>query len=177
MASKLHNTSDASRKGLHCHRCRHRRCRRRWGLRDSSPWAPFPNNTSHCRPLRRPPTSSGYDHRNSHSPIVFRLGRHVLVILPLHGSDVHWPSTRSRDLLVLDRVVTCVLRSGHALCNGCGRSSWSPWVAWARIASPPPSMAPWRLASTLRSSGTSWLLRGCKRMWVGMDSWAPISAN
>jgi hypothetical protein len=39
-----------------------------------------------------------------------------------------------------------------------------------RITSPPPSMAPWRLASTLSSSGTQWLLRGCKSMLDGMDS-------
>jgi hypothetical protein len=38
-------------------------------------------------------------------------------------------------------------------------------------------MAPWRLASTLCSLGTSWLPHGCKRMWVGMDPRAPISAN
>jgi hypothetical protein len=36
--------------------------------------------------------------------------------------------------------------------------------------SPPPLMAPWRLASTLSSLRTPWLLRGCKRLLDGMDS-------
>jgi hypothetical protein len=31
-------------------------------------------------------------------------------------------------------------------------------------------MGPWRLASTLHSSETPWLLRGCKRLLDGMDS-------
>jgi hypothetical protein len=51
--------------------------------------------------------SSGYDHRNSHSTIVFRLGRHLLVILPLHASDALRPSNGSRDLFLLDGVARC----------------------------------------------------------------------
>jgi hypothetical protein len=51
--------------------------------------------------------SSGYDHPNSRSPIVFRLERHLLVILALNSSDAHQPSNRSRDLLLLDGVVRC----------------------------------------------------------------------
>jgi hypothetical protein len=35
-------------------------------------------------------------------PVVFRLGRHLLVILPLHASDVRQSSNGSRDLLLLD---------------------------------------------------------------------------
>jgi hypothetical protein len=71
--------------------------------------------------------SSGYDHRNSHSPIVFRLVRHLLVIFPLHASDARRPSNGSCEMRLL--------RSGHALRNGCEWSSWCPLVAWARIAS------------------------------------------
>jgi hypothetical protein len=41
------------------------------------------------------------------SPIVFRLGRHLLVILPLHASDARRPSNRSRHLLLLDGVARC----------------------------------------------------------------------
>jgi hypothetical protein len=40
-------------------------------------------------------------------PIVLRLGRHLLVILPLHASDVHRPSNGSRDVLLLDGVARC----------------------------------------------------------------------
>jgi hypothetical protein len=40
-------------------------------------------------------------------PIVFRLGRHLLVILPLHASDASRPSNRSRDLFLLDGVARC----------------------------------------------------------------------
>jgi hypothetical protein len=40
-------------------------------------------------------------------PIVLRLGRHLLVILPLHASDAHRPSNRSRDLLLFDGVARC----------------------------------------------------------------------
>jgi hypothetical protein len=39
-------------------------------------------------------------------PIVFRLERNLLVILPLHASDARRPSNGSRDLL-LDGVVRC----------------------------------------------------------------------
>jgi hypothetical protein len=77
------------------------------GLRESSPWAPLPNNTNHYHLFWRPPTSSGYDHRNIRSPIVFRLERHLLVILPLHASDAHRPSNGSRDLLLLHGVARC----------------------------------------------------------------------
>jgi hypothetical protein len=45
-------------------------------------------------------------------PIVFRIGRHLLVILPLHASDVCRPSNGSRDLLLFDGVVRCN-RSGR----------------------------------------------------------------
>jgi hypothetical protein len=37
-------------------------------------------------------------------PIVFRLGRHLHVILPLHASDARRPSNGSRNLLLLDGV-------------------------------------------------------------------------
>jgi hypothetical protein len=37
-------------------------------------------------------------------PIVLRLGRHLLVILPLHASDARRPSNGSRDDLLLDGV-------------------------------------------------------------------------
>jgi hypothetical protein len=40
-------------------------------------------------------------------PIVLRLGRHLLVILPLHASDVRRPSNGSRDVLLLDGVARC----------------------------------------------------------------------
>jgi hypothetical protein len=41
------------------------------------------------------------------TPIVLRLGRHLLVVLPLHASDARRPSKGSRDLLLLDGVVRC----------------------------------------------------------------------
>jgi hypothetical protein len=47
-------------------------------------------------------------------PIVLRLGRHLLVVLPLHASDARRPSNRSRDLLLLD---------GVARCNSSGRET------------------------------------------------------
>jgi hypothetical protein len=40
-------------------------------------------------------------------PVVFRLGRHLLVILPLHALDALQPSNGSRDLLLLDGVARC----------------------------------------------------------------------
>jgi hypothetical protein len=40
-------------------------------------------------------------------PITFRLGRHLLVILPLHASDVRRPSNVGRDLLLFDGVARC----------------------------------------------------------------------
>jgi hypothetical protein len=41
------------------------------------------------------------------TPIVFGLGRHLLVILPLHASDARRPSNGSRDLLLFDGVARC----------------------------------------------------------------------
>jgi hypothetical protein len=41
------------------------------------------------------------------TPIVLRLGRHLLVVLPLHASDACRPSNGSRDLLLFDGVVRC----------------------------------------------------------------------
>jgi hypothetical protein len=41
------------------------------------------------------------------TPIVFRLGRHLLVILPFHASDARRPSDWSRDVLLFDGVVRC----------------------------------------------------------------------
>jgi hypothetical protein len=41
------------------------------------------------------------------SPIVFRLGRHLLVIHPLHASDACRPSNGSRDVLLFDGVARC----------------------------------------------------------------------
>jgi hypothetical protein len=41
------------------------------------------------------------------SSIVLRLGRHLLVILPLHASDARRPSNGSRDLLFLNGVARC----------------------------------------------------------------------
>jgi hypothetical protein len=38
------------------------------------------------------------------TPIVLRLGRHLLVVLPLHASDARQPSNGSRDLLLFDGV-------------------------------------------------------------------------
>jgi hypothetical protein len=65
-----------------------------------------------------------------------------------------------------------LLQSGHALRNGWGRSSWSRQVAWARIAWPPPSMAPWRLASTLHSSGDTMAAAWVQKIarWDGFPS-------
>jgi hypothetical protein len=40
-------------------------------------------------------------------PIVLRLGRHLLVILPLHATDARRPSNGSRDVLLFDRVARC----------------------------------------------------------------------
>jgi hypothetical protein len=37
-------------------------------------------------------------------PIVLRLGRHLLIGLPIHASDARRPSNGSRDLLLLDGV-------------------------------------------------------------------------
>jgi hypothetical protein len=41
------------------------------------------------------------------TPIVFRLRRHLLVILPLHASDARRPSDGSRDVLLFDGVARC----------------------------------------------------------------------
>jgi hypothetical protein len=38
------------------------------------------------------------------TPIVLRLGRRLLVVLPLHASDARRPSNGSRDLLLFDGV-------------------------------------------------------------------------
>jgi hypothetical protein len=51
--------------------------------------------------------SSGYDHRIVTLPVVFRLGRHLLVILPLHALDALRPSNGSRDPILLDVVARC----------------------------------------------------------------------
>jgi hypothetical protein len=40
-------------------------------------------------------------------PIVLRLGRHLLVVLPLHASDARRPSNGSRDLPLFDGVARC----------------------------------------------------------------------
>jgi hypothetical protein len=40
-------------------------------------------------------------------PIVLRLRRHLLVVLPLLASDARRLSNRSRDLLLLDGVARC----------------------------------------------------------------------
>jgi hypothetical protein len=40
-------------------------------------------------------------------PIVLRLGRHLLVVFPLHASDAHRPSNGSRDVLLFDGVARC----------------------------------------------------------------------
>jgi hypothetical protein len=47
-------------------------------------------------------------------PIVLRLGKHLLVILPLHASDARRPSNGSRNLLLID---------GVARCNSSGRDT------------------------------------------------------
>jgi hypothetical protein len=85
-----------------------RRCHRRWGLRESSPWAPLTKCKDRYHLSRWPPTSSGYDRRSN---------RYLLVVLPLHASDARRPSNRSRDLLLLD---------GVARCNSSGRDTPSP---------------------------------------------------
>jgi hypothetical protein len=41
------------------------------------------------------------------TPIVLRLGRYILVVLPLHALDAHRPSNGRRDLLLLDGVARC----------------------------------------------------------------------
>jgi hypothetical protein len=41
------------------------------------------------------------------TPIVFRLGQHLLVVLSLHASDARRPSNGSRDVLLLDGVARC----------------------------------------------------------------------
>jgi hypothetical protein len=48
------------------------------------------------------------------TPIVFRLGRHLLVVLPLHALDARRPSNGRRDLLFFD---------GVARCNSSGRDT------------------------------------------------------
>jgi hypothetical protein len=40
-------------------------------------------------------------------PIVLRLGRHLLVILPLHATDACRPLIGSRDVLLFDGVARC----------------------------------------------------------------------
>jgi hypothetical protein len=40
-------------------------------------------------------------------PVVLRLGRHLLVILPLHASDARRPSNGSMDVLLFDGVARC----------------------------------------------------------------------
>jgi hypothetical protein len=40
-------------------------------------------------------------------PIVLRLRRHLLVILPLHATDARRPSNRSRDVILFDGVARC----------------------------------------------------------------------
>jgi hypothetical protein len=39
------------------------------------------------------------------TPIILRLGRHLLVVFPLHALDARRPSNRRRDLLSFDGVV------------------------------------------------------------------------
>jgi hypothetical protein len=39
------------------------------------------------------------------TPIILRLGRHLLVVFPLHALDARRPSNGRRDLLSFDRVV------------------------------------------------------------------------
>jgi hypothetical protein len=51
--------------------------------------------------------SSGYDIGIVTPPIVFRLGRHLLVIPPLHASDACRLSNGSRHLLLLEGVARC----------------------------------------------------------------------
>jgi hypothetical protein len=41
------------------------------------------------------------------TPIILRLGRHLLVVFPLHALDARRPSTRRRDLLSFDGVARC----------------------------------------------------------------------
>jgi hypothetical protein len=40
-------------------------------------------------------------------PIVLRLRRHLLVILPLHDTDARRPSNQSRDVVLFDGVARC----------------------------------------------------------------------
>jgi hypothetical protein len=84
--------------------------------------------------------------------------------------------------LTLIRFVTAMVL--HSFCLSCVcklilAHTWDAFGFPSKIGydTPPPSMAPWCLASTLSSSGTPWLLRGCKSMLDGMDSWAPNSAK
>jgi hypothetical protein len=41
------------------------------------------------------------------TPIVLRLGRHLLVVFPLHALDARRPSNGRRDLLLIDGVARC----------------------------------------------------------------------
>jgi hypothetical protein len=41
------------------------------------------------------------------TPIIRRLGRHLLVVFPLHALDAHRPSNGRRDLLSFDGVARC----------------------------------------------------------------------
>jgi hypothetical protein len=41
------------------------------------------------------------------TPIILRLGRHLLIVFPLHALDARRPSNRRRDLLSFDGVVRC----------------------------------------------------------------------
>jgi hypothetical protein len=51
------------------------------------------------------------------TPIILRLGRHLLVVFPLHALDALRPSNGRRDLLSFD---------GVARCNSSGRDTPSP---------------------------------------------------
>jgi hypothetical protein len=48
------------------------------------------------------------------TPIILRLGRHLLIVFPLHALDARRPSNRHRDLLSFD---------GVARCNSSGRDT------------------------------------------------------
>jgi hypothetical protein len=50
------------------------------------------------------------------TPIILRLGRHLLVVFPLHALDARRPSNGRRDLLSFD---------GVARCNSSGRDTAS----------------------------------------------------
>jgi hypothetical protein len=41
------------------------------------------------------------------TPIVLMLGRHLLVVFPLHATDARRPSNGRRDVLLLDEVARC----------------------------------------------------------------------